>query len=730
MPTPPASTSSKYKAVLKKNIKGRSGMDKLPNSVYCTRSTTIKATNTTNPITRSGGKQQTGLKTKATNATNHNNQYSKKQQSETTRSTTIKATHITNTITPSDGKQQTGLIAKATHDTKQNTQCSENQQTEATATTLLTTITTPPGSQKNEKVVDTAKQDEVNIDDDADSKDGDSDIEDEVEYHIHGNDVDSDTDEEVEEDISMTDDTVKKPTTYFMNVMFTVSASNAILQDIRTKYKSLLSTLIEADDELVLLSADPMKPQPTISDPAKIPEKMTKLGKYFQSTSRPPKEDEGDIWATFRINAKEDLEDILQATDYDLRDENIVLMRKRLQCFKTSTPGYFQFIDNKVDPLDLFNQITEDIGRNCTWTIVIKKPWEGFQKKTKAKTKSKGYNREDFLAKTPHIECMVGDEDDLIQKIRRWIKRGRAELRFGPHVKYIEALTTLSHPQQVERTLRMNAYGKRFQSSIDMVELSGLNNPNGPYDEKHLTIRRRILDQRTAHDEHIFLSVTKKWGSSLWQATYITQRRNDAIDYAACPAAWLTHDEDEEFKAMVFKSFDPHAVQEARESTWDEENERIITPSEKEANDDEADAANIPWLMDLKHMDKDEDDAEVKFTSGVNFNFSEDVSVKTTRIHGEPKTYEQGTDEVSTPTNTRKPNISILRSPSDGCSVNSAITMDTRMTTLETTLDQILVFMKSTQSQSNTHTDNTSEATTQEVTTVIPPAPLKRGVGE
>ena len=691
-------------------------MDNPP--VYGTRSATIKATSTTTPITRRGGKQQTGLKPKAQITTTHDKPYGVEQQADSK-----------TTNPPNGGKQPTGLTTKATHATNQTTPHKGSLETAVTVPILPPKPTTVPASQTTEKVTDTDTHDEVKMEDDADSKDGSS-IEDEGEYHIHGNDVDSDTDEEVEEDTSMTNDTVKKPTAYFMNVKFTVSAANDVLQDIRTKYKSLLSTLIEADDELVLLSADPSKPQPPISDPGKIPEKMTKLGKYFQSTSRPPKEDEGDIWATFRINTKEDLEDILHATEYDLRDEHIVLMRKRLQCFKTTIPGYFQFIDNKVDPLDLFNQITEDIGRKSTWTIVIKKPWEGYQKKTTIKPKSKGYNRDDFLAKTPHIECMVGNEVDLIQKIRRWIKRGRAELRFGPHVKYIEALTSLTHPQQVERTLRMNAYGKRFQSSIDMVELSGLNNPNGPYDETHLTIRRRILDQRTAQDEHIFLSVTKKWGSPSWQATYITQRRNDAIDYASCPAAWLTHGEDEEFKAMVFKSFDPYAVQEARGSTWDAKNERIITPSEKEAKADEADAANIPWLMDLQHMDKDQDDAEVKFTSGVNFNFSDDVSVKTTRIHDDPKTYEQGIDEASSPTNTRKPTISILRSPSDGCSVNSAITMDTRMTTLETTLDQILVFMKSTQSQSNTHTDNTSAATTQEATTVTLPAPLERGAGE
>ena len=326
---------------------------------------------------------------------------------------------------------------------------------------------------------------------------------------------------------------------------------------------------------------------------------------------------------------------------------------------------------------------------------------------------------------------MVGEEDDHIQTIRRWIKRGKAELRFGPHVKYIEALTSLSHPQQVERTLRMNAYGKRFQSSIDMVELSGLNNPSGLYDEDYLTIRRRILAQSTPNEEAIFLSVTKKWGSSLWQATYITQRRNEAIDFAACPAAWLTQGEDEAFQAIVFKSFDPYAVQEARESTWDEETQRIITPSEKAANDDEEDAANIPWLLDLQHMDKDDDEAEVKFTSGVNFNFSEDVSVKTTRVHGEPKDTVKGMDVASTPSPTRKPNISILRSPSDGCSVNSAITMDTRMTTLETTLDQILVFMKSNQPQSvSTNPDNTSEATTQEVTAGTTPTLPEGGVGK
>lgn len=62
-----------------------------------------------------------------------------------------------------------------------------------------------------------------------------------------------------------------------------------------------------------------------------------------------------------------------------------------LQCFKTITLGFFQFIDNKIDPVNLYNQTTTYIGRMETWVIVSKKTWELFQKKDTNKQNSKGY---------------------------------------------------------------------------------------------------------------------------------------------------------------------------------------------------------------------------------------------------------------------------------------------------------------------------------------------------
>ena len=104
---------------------------------------------------------------------------------------------------------------------------------------------------------------------------------------------------------------------------------------------------------------------------------MTGISTYFHSTSRLPKPDKKTykpiIWANARIAYDGDWEDTVNATIYDLEDANTQLMVKRVQCFKTATPGYFLFVNNQVDPNDFAMQIQEDIGNKWLWTIYNKK---------------------------------------------------------------------------------------------------------------------------------------------------------------------------------------------------------------------------------------------------------------------------------------------------------------------------------------------------------------------
>jgi len=91
------------------------------------------------------------------------------------------------------------------------------------------------------------------------------------------------------------------------------------------------------------------------------------------------------------------------------------MMKKRLQCFKSDTPAYFQFVDNRADPDDIKRQIEEDIGEDWTWIIFNRKPWEGYNAKKETN------KRNEYLAKCLHVECTENDSEDLIRAIRRWI---------------------------------------------------------------------------------------------------------------------------------------------------------------------------------------------------------------------------------------------------------------------------------------------------------------------
>lgn len=523
--------------------------------------------------------------------------------------------------------------------------------------------------------------------------------------------------------------------TYYVSVVIKTHASDNFLEELRDKYKFLTATLMEADENLLILGANPVSSCDPLRDPEDIPFKMVAMNKYFFTSSKPPKADKnggkGSIWSVARISTDEDFDHISSIMSFDLEGEEIQFMKKRLQCFKTTTPAYFQFVDNRADPSDVHQQIVSDIGDHWDWTIFNKKPWEGFSVKKKETTK-----RQDFHAKCLHVECEFKDQESLCNAIRGWIKNGSAAYRFGSHIKLVQEIKQDTPTQQVDRTLRMNGHGRRFQASIDMVELQGLINPNGIVrdEEGDTTIRNLIISRLTKDEQPIFLSVTKKWGSSMWQATYVTQHKNMAQDFATCPAAWLAWEVCDDGIESVYKHFCPEAVNEAIQSTWDETEERMITPSEEAAIQEEREISNIPWLVAGLNDDENSETADgVQFQSGINFNFDEEVSIKTTRGSGKsdvtsPLSYEDSS----------KRSKSILRTDSN--TVTSDITTDSRLKCLESGLERIFKFMEtnntnppppqsvSTPTDEQTTAEQTNLVNTQDTKDVIPP-PFPNGEG-
>ena len=169
---------------------------------------------------------------------------------------------------------------------------------------------------------------------------------------------------------------------HYVTIKIQMEASPNYLQELRDKYITLIKTLQEVDEKLLIKGVNVEKTNISISDPDKLPARNIGLNKYFHTTSKPPKADKNDgkgmIWATALIGTDETFDDLAAASQFDLEAEGIIIMKKRLQCFKSITPAYFQFLDNRADPDDIRRQIEEDIGEHWNWILFNRKPWEGY----------------------------------------------------------------------------------------------------------------------------------------------------------------------------------------------------------------------------------------------------------------------------------------------------------------------------------------------------------------
>ena len=361
------------------------------------------------------------------------------------------------------------------------------------------------------------------------------------------------------------------------------------LEEVVEKFKIIVDNLQQADDSTLILPYDPkldLTDTCQIRQIQDIPIKMTALQRFFKITSRALKGNEkATVWGNARISHDSEFDDILNLITYDLQSNDISCMLKRVQCFASYNPGYFHFICNQSEPEDIHQQISHDIGEKWLWTLYNRMPWEG----VRLSKSNKQANDRDSHRKALSVECDANDAPPLVEAIRLWISDGSAKKRFGPHIKFIESITNRTPAMQIERTIRMNSHGRRFQASVGLMELCGLLNPEGIIKiNKSTSVTVRELIITTKYDNlPMFLSVTRKWQSTSWHGVYIKEYRTRCAEFAECPAAWLAHNLSSSQTNSLYKHFSPEAVEEASAAEWDEEKNRVITPKEKNAMEEE-----------------------------------------------------------------------------------------------------------------------------------------------
>ena len=144
---------------------------------------------------------------------------------------------------------------------------------------------------------------------------------------------------------------------YYATINIEIYASTTFIENLRDEYMFLIRKLKEVDEDVLIKGVSPGKKDSPILDPDNLPHKVAGMNKHFFSTSKAPKVDQngekGMIWATALIDTDDYFDDITSTNNYNLETEGIVLMKKRLRCFRSVTPAYFQFLDNRADLEDI-----------------------------------------------------------------------------------------------------------------------------------------------------------------------------------------------------------------------------------------------------------------------------------------------------------------------------------------------------------------------------------------
>ena len=493
----------------------------------------------------------------------------------------------------------------------------------------------------------------------------------------------------------------------YMTVKIVLKASKGILNDLRSKLVILMETAQEADPTVVIPPVNPEVTGIPLQQPEDVPTTFTSILKYFDTTNKLLAKG-GTMWCTAKLAFSGDVEDLLNRTSYDLEKEGISLNKKRLQLFKTATPGYLLFIKNTLDTDDIATSITSDltkIQKDSVPELIVynKEPWEGFKKERKGRKQAQ-------WSRAFHFECDRGEKGALETQVRHWIKSGAAAKRYGENIRYIEAVHSRTSANQKERTQRMNVQGQRFQASVATTILVGLINPDREISVKGdkrqrttKTVRELILERKTQSGLPIFISVTKKWNSADYEGAYATKTEALATDFAECPCAFLRFElGDAVAKEDLYKAFDNEAIPEASNATWDDDKKRAITAKEKADIADIEAAANTEWFVDINEVDAPieqgipERPQQAPATEGdLEFDWNDGCSVSTCRTTGTV-----GTNASVRHTPRVLPHTSV---PSSSATSTSDVTTESRLDSLENKLSRVLAALERSTPQSAVH---------------------------
>ena len=474
----------------------------------------------------------------------------------------------------------------------------------------------------------------------------------------------------------------------FLNVRVSVPESKKGTATMKAKLQEFFKLLQEAD-ETALLSTFKLDPTPddegqftvkggqALTSPHVLPDTITSLGKFFFGCR--PNSKGGMVWSQIRLLHSTPIDNLVEDLRDDLSDMSCGMTKQAIQHWDVTALGFLMNLHPEADGpvleeffngklLHYFPAGTHIVG------LKVKTPFDGKKSQYDPNVKFKDRIR------AFHVETIGSVKDVVLHKLKTILVGDDFASRYRCGVRLVPLFDRRSSPytqDKIRKCIMQHHLWCQCVMSMPIEGIEFLDQPNRQL--KGCTLRQLILALPDSH----FISIDINWSRTHYCVLFPKKYEHQAQCRVAHLAAYLH----KEHGDKILSSLSATQQKMVKETEWDEDG-RPISKVEQEL-DDILDMGSTMDYVDVSFLEKSEATpaASSSFApraSPVPMNFvpvADDSSVSTF-----------GTAVFKSPG--KSSTQPFLSSSSGSATVNSSVTMESRVSQVESTLGDMKAMLQ------------------------------------
>ena len=476
-----------------------------------------------------------------------------------------------------------------------------------------------------------------------------------------------------------TTDAVFSPFITFLSFQFGVAKATKGSEEMRSKIIDLFKILRQADDTAAfsVYKTDAVIDVETnlyntansavITDPADIPTSITMMCKYFHGAR--PNNKGGTIWTQVRLLHSVEIENIIADTKEDFAEKKGRLTVQTIQHWDVATLGFLKNVHPDVDVHQLsefFSQELQSLYRTSILKVglKVKSPYDG-----RRRDPAKNISYKDRIMAV-HVDVEGSHKSLCSNLIKKILSSNKFHARYNCAVRLVPEFDRNAGPYIQDKVRRCITQHGQFCKCVQSTTCEGIDHLDQVNTPLKKTLCQLILDLPDAH----FINVDLNWTRSAFAILYPIKYEEPAKERIANLGAYLH----KEYGDSILQSLPVETQQIISEVTWDQETGRPLSKLDRELDDILEDGETLDYV-------------DISLITSASTDRPSSATPSNTFVPQLDSTSVSTFGTVSPERNT-KPKVSISptsTTENDTTTIVSGMTMETKMSHLETRFDKI-----------------------------------------